>query len=187
MSELVRFDAVTAGYAAPVVGPVSFGVGRGEVVGLAGPNGCGKSTLAGALTGRARVFGGSLRRAPGLRIAHQAQGFEPIDGIPLNGRELLALTGAPPAGLPDWLAERLTQRLDRLSGGQVQFLRLWACLMQPADLVILDEPTNNLDRAGIRHLEGVLHRFDPARAALVISHDAAFLRAVAGHIVEVGG
>jgi hypothetical protein len=75
-----------------------------------------------------KVFGGQVEKATGLAISHQAQGFDDLRGVPLTGRELLALTGAYAGRLPPWLADRLDWRLDRLSGGQLQFLRLWACL-----------------------------------------------------------
>ena len=185
MNTLITFDAVVAGYAAPVVGPVSFAVARGEVVGIGGANGAGKSTLLKALTGGARIFSGEVLKMPGLAISHQHQGFDLGDECPLTGQELLALTGACPDGLPEWLADRLDQRIDRLSGGQLQFLRLWACLTAPADLVVLDEPTNNLDRAGVAHLEQALARRDPARALIIVSHDARFEKAVCDRVISV--
>ncbi len=185
MDTLITFDAVVAGYDRPVVGPVSFSVGRGEIVGIGGPNGAGKSTLLKALTGGARVMAGDVRKLPGLAISHQHQGFDLGDESPLTGTELLALTGASATGLPDWLAGRLDQRIDRLSGGQLQFLRLWACLTAPADLVVLDEPTNNLDRSGVAHLEEALHRRDPARALIIVSHDARFEKAVCDRVISV--
>lgn len=173
---LLRGDALVAGYDRPVVGPVSFAVAAGEVVGMAGPNGCGKSTLLRALVGAARLFGGRLERAPGLAVSIQNQQQPPLDGVPLTGRELLALTGASPSGLPPWLEHRLDERLDRLSGGQRQYLSLWASLGSDAALVILDEPTNNLDPAGVAHLAEALRTQAAAgRAFLVVSHDADFL------------
>lgn len=185
-SRLLEFRQVVAGYAHAVVGPTSFALGRGDILGLSGPNGCGKSTLLRALVGGARLFQGSIERFPGLRISYQTQAFDAPRDFPLSGAELLALTGAPAAGLPDWLHSKLGKRLDSLSGGQLQFLRLWACLMAPADLVLLDEPTNNLDRDGVAFLEAVLHRFDRQRALIVVSHDARFVHAVCTHTIELG-
>ncbi|QEL63781.1 hypothetical protein OTERR_03050 [Oryzomicrobium terrae] len=173
---LLSLDAVVAGYHQPVVGPVSFAVAAGEIVGVVGPNGCGKSTLLRALVGAARLFSGRVSRAPDLVLSIQNQQQPPLDGVPLTGRELLALTDATPAGLPPWLAGRLDERLDRLSGGQRQYLSLWASLGAAADLVILDEPTNNLDPAGVGHLVDVLRaQAATGRAFLVVSHDADFL------------
>ncbi len=182
---LLRLHQVVGGYAQPVVGPVCIAVSAGVVLGITGPNGCGKSTLLRALSGSARVFAGRIERAPGLRVSHHQQSFDSLAEFPLNGRELLALTGAPSQGLPLWLRGRLDERLGRLSGGQMQFLRLWACLMAPADVVLLDEPTNNLDRDGVRFLEGVLTHMSPSRGLIVVSHDARFIRAVCSEVIEL--
>ena len=184
---LLRVSRLTAGYAAPVAGPLDFELRRGEVLGLAGPNGAGKSTLIKALWGGVRVFAGRVEKAPGLEISHQAQGFDDLRGVPVCGRELLALTGAPSVGLPPWLAERLDRRLDRLSGGQLQFLRLWACLAAPADLILLDEPTNNLDRAGVAYLAEWFARAHAEQGIVIVSHDHGFIDQVCSRVVEVGG
>lgn len=176
---LIEVDALSAGYARPVVGPVSLQLAAGEVLGIVGPNGVGKSTLLAALSGSARIFSGRIDKRPGLRLSLQQQQPPAIDGIPFNGEELLALTGASAAGLPPWLAPRLAERLDRLSGGQLQFLYLWACLQAPADAVLLDEPTNNLDPAGIAFLAGALRRRAQSGAGLlVVSHDERFMASV---------
>ncbi len=183
---LLRVTGLVAGYATPVAGPLGFELRRGEILGFAGPNGAGKSTLLKALWGGVRVFGGTVEKAPGLAISHQAQGFDDLRGVPLTGRELLRLTGATPDGLPPWLAGRLDQRLDRLSGGQLQFLRLWACLAAPADLVLLDEPTNNLDRAGVAFLADWLGRAHSGQGIVIVSHDHGFIDGVCTRVVEVG-
>ncbi|MDD3353156.1 ATP-binding cassette domain-containing protein [Zoogloea sp.] len=183
---LLQVESLCAGYTAAVAGPFSFSVGRGEILGLAGPNGAGKSTLLKALWGGVRVFSGAVRKAPGLQISHQAQGFDDLRGVPLTGRELLALTGASEAGLPPWLAGRLEARLDRLSGGQLQFLRLWACLAAPADLILLDEPTNNLDKAGVAHLVDWLGKAHGEQGIVLVSHDHGLIDAVCTRVVSVG-
>jgi ATPase subunit of ABC transporter with duplicated ATPase domains len=186
-ADLFELDALTAGYARPVVGPVSLRLVRGEILGIAGPNGCGKSTLLAALTGSARIFSGRIDKRPGLRLSLQQQQAPLSEGLPFNGTELLALTGAPAAGLPPWLAPRLTERLDRLSGGQLQFLYLWACLQAPADAVLLDEPTNNLDPEGVTFLEGALRRrASDGAGLLLVSHDVRFIDAVCDRTVALG-
>ncbi|MFZ2855175.1 MAG: ATP-binding cassette domain-containing protein [Rhodocyclaceae bacterium] len=187
MNTLFRIDALSAGYARPVVGPVTLQLEAGEVLGIVGPNGCGKSTLLAALTGSARIFSGRIDKRPGLRLSLQQQQQPLTDGVPFNGGELLALTGAGSEGLPPWLASRLDERLDRLSGGQLQFLYLWACLQAPADAVLLDEPTNNLDPEGVAFLEGALRRRAADGAGLLlVSHDARFVDAVCDRTVVLG-
>lgn len=191
MSEfLLEVDGLAAGWAGtagPVCGPLSFALAPGEILGIAGPNGAGKSTLLAAIAGGARVFSGRIAKRPGLRLAHQRQLPPGFAGVPFSGRDLLALTGASPDGLPPWLASLLDARLDRLSGGQRQFLHLWAALQAPADLVMLDEPTNNLDPAGIAALEVALHRRAAADVGLLlVSHDARFVAAVCDRVVLLG-
>ncbi|MBS0371315.1 MAG: ATP-binding cassette domain-containing protein [Proteobacteria bacterium] len=183
---LLRVSGLVAGYAAPVAGPLSFALHRGEILGLAGPNGAGKSTLLKALWGGVKVFEGQIEKVPDLQISHQAQGFDDLRGVPLTGRELLGLTGASADGLPSWLAERLDRRLDRLSGGQLQFLRLWACLTAPADLILLDEPTNNLDRAGVAYLIDWLGHAHSGQGIVIVSHDHGLIDEVCTRVVEVG-
>ncbi len=186
MSLLLKLEGLVAGWQQPATAPIDLSLASGEIIGLTGPNGVGKSTLLAALAGRARVFSGQIQRQPGLRLALQTQDVPPVDGLPLSGRELLALTAASPEGLPPWLSERLDQRLDRLSGGQRHYLALWAILQAPADLVLLDEPTNNLDAAGVRHLTVHLHeRARGGAGIIVVSHDAAFVDAACDRVVTL--
>lgn len=186
MSALLSLEQVVAGWQRPATRPVNLSLASSEIVGLTGPNGVGKSTLLAAVAGRARVFAGRIERRADLRIALQTQDVPPVVGLPLCGSELLALTGASPAGLPPWLADRLECRLDQLSGGQRHYLALWAVLDTPADLVLLDEPTNNLDQAGVAHLTRHLRDLAAGgRGILVVSHDAAFVQAVCDRIVSL--
>lgn len=187
MNTLIRAEKLVAGWQAPATRPLDLSLAAGEIVGLTGPNGVGKSTVLAAVAGRARVFDGELEKRPDLRIALQTQDVPPVVGLPLSGRELLALTGATPEGLPAWLAERLDSRLDRLSGGQRHYLALWAILQAPADLALLDEPTNNLDAAGVAHLtEHLRDRAAAGAGLLVVSHDAEFVAAVCDRVILLG-
>lgn len=187
MNALLAAQALVAGWQRPATRPVDFSLEAGEIVGLTGPNGVGKSTLLAAFAGRARIFSGRVEQREGLRLALQTQDIPPVDGLPLSGRELLALTAASAEGLPSWLAERLDVRLDRLSGGQRHYLALWAILQAPADLILLDEPTNNLDAAGVAHLAAHLRKRAAAGAGIVVvSHDAVFVESVCDRVTVLG-
>ncbi|MGB4066359.1 MAG: ATP-binding cassette domain-containing protein [Azonexus sp.] len=184
MSSLLRTEQLVVGWQQPATQPLDLTIAAGEIVGLTGPNGVGKSTLLAAIAGRAKVFSGRIEQHPGLRLGLLRQDVPPVVGMPLAGRELLALTGASPEGLPAWLADRLDIRLDKLSGGQRHYLALWAILQAPADLVLLDEPTNNLDVAGVAHLtEHLRDRAAAGAGILVVSHDTAFVEAVCDRVI----
>lgn len=188
MSSLLRAEQLVVGWQQPATQPLDLTIAAGEIVGLTGPNGVGKSTLLAAMSGRARVFSGRIEQRPGLRLALLRQDVPPVVGMPLSGRELLALTSASPEGLPAWLADRLDIRLDKLSGGQRHYLTLWAILQAPADLVLLDEPTNNLDVAGVAHLtEHLRDRAAAGAGILVVSHDTAFVDAVCDRVIGLRG
>ncbi|MDR2507926.1 MAG: ATP-binding cassette domain-containing protein [Candidatus Accumulibacter sp.] len=183
---LLEVEALTAGYSTPVVGPLSLSLKRGEVVGVTGPNGVGKSTFLAALTGGARIFSGKIGKCPGLRISLQQQRPPAVEGIPFCATDLLALTGADPEGLPPWFFSRLSARLDKLSGGQLHFFMLWACLRAPADVVLLDEPTNNLDPESVAFLKTVLLRTKAEGSSLlVVSHERDFMGAVCDREVSL--
>lgn len=181
---LALIDAV-AGYTAPVSPRVTFSVARGEVVGLAGPNGIGKSTLLKAIIGAARFFAGRIERATETQIGYLAQQSVRLSEVPLSGSELLAALGADRLTPPARLAEKLKARIDRLSGGEYQLLMLWATLAGEGDLILLDEPTNNLDAGHIRTAIDEIAAARAQRATLVVSHDRSFLDAVCTRIVAL--
>lgn len=182
---LLAFREVVAGYTAPLVGPVSFELRPGDVLGLSGPNGCGKSTLIGALTGGSRLFSGEVSRGPGVSIAYQRQRPVRETDVPLRAGELLELTGAGRFAPPETLRPLLRTRVDRLSGGQFQLLAVWACLGSPARVVVLDEPTNNMDPAAVDALSALLHATRSDRAVLVVTHDARFLEGLSARVLPV--
>src|SRR5258708_9254702 len=91
---LLVVKELSAGYGRPVVGPLSFSVRLGDVIGVHGPNGSGKSTLLNAIAGGARIFSGSVHRRPGGRVSHQQQAALPLDDVPLSVNQLLGLTGS---------------------------------------------------------------------------------------------
>jgi zinc transport system ATP-binding protein len=183
---MLALAEAVAGYTHAVSPATTFSVARGEVVGLAGPNGIGKSTLLNAVLGTARLFAGRIERAPGTRIGYLPQQPVRLPELPLTGRELLRMLGADRLAAPPRLAVRLDARIDRLSGGEYQLLMLWATLAGAAGLILLDEPTNHLDADHLGTAADEIAAARAQRATLVVSHDRAFLDAVCTHIVDLG-
>ncbi|MBE0596371.1 MAG: ATP-binding cassette domain-containing protein [Desulfuromonadales bacterium] len=182
---LLECREVVAGYGGPVIGPVSLALSPGEMVGLHGANGSGKSTILGAITGAVKIFSGEIWRRSDLKVAHHRQRPVRPAELPLTGEELLRLTGASREDAPEPLTALLSLRLDRLSGGQFQLLHIWACLGSAAELVLLDEPTNNLDPEALMVLRQMLQRPRPERAVLVVSHEAGFLDDLCHRVVHL--
>jgi ATPase subunit of ABC transporter with duplicated ATPase domains len=119
-------------------------------------------------------------------VAVQAQVPSRLREIPVTGVEILRLTGADHHEVPAPVRPLLDLRLDRMSGGQYQLLNVWACLGCGAELVFLDEPTNNMDpRATAALEEVVLSSREGGRGLLVVSHEHDFLERVATRLVEV--
>jgi ATPase subunit of ABC transporter with duplicated ATPase domains len=183
---ILEVESLVSGYKEPVVGPISFRLEDGEIVGLAGPNGAGKSTVLGALIGKTRIFSGSVRRRPGIRVGIQSQAPVRLTEMPVTGSDFLHITGADRHAVPEPLQPLLPKRLDLLSGGQYQLMNVWACLGCAAELVLLDEPTNNMDPRATTTLVDVLHASQAdGRGVLVISHEHDFLEQVCTRVVEV--
>jgi zinc transport system ATP-binding protein len=198
---LLSIRDLVAGYGRPVIGPISLDVQAGEVIGLRGANGCGKSTLLNAIADRADVLCGRIVRMRGLVIAYQAQTPVRLPTMPVTGHELLRYAGASLHGLPTPIAAALRHRLDRLSGGQYQLLCVWAAIAGPADLILLDEPTNNLDPEREALLVDMLsslpqtrrdndHRHPHgnqtgSRGVLLVSHDRRFLERSCSRVIEL--
>jgi ATPase subunit of ABC transporter with duplicated ATPase domains len=180
---LLEIDHLAAGYDTPVIRGISLRVDAGERLGLSGKNGAGKSTLMRAIVGMARRFDGNIHRPRG-RLAYLAQQAPDSRESPVTGRDALALMGVPASGLPDRLRALLDARLDRVSAGERQLVKAWAVVHHDCDLVLLDEPSSSLDDDAKRLLAGAIAAFPPARAALIISHDHAFLRAACTAIRE---
>lgn len=182
---MLTLDHLVAGYAQPLTAPCSLELQRGQVVGLHGPNGAGKSTLLNAILGSARVHAGELLRAPGVRLRHLPQRPLRPQQAPLSGYDLLNCMAAGKVQPPSRLAAKLAIRIDRLSGGEYQLLCLWTCLGGDADLVLLDEPTNNLDREHSELAAEEIEAERERRATLVVSHDPEFLQRVCTRIIQV--
>ncbi len=182
---LVSFDNAVLGYQRPIIGPLNLVVEPGERVGIWGPNGCGKSTLLRYFTGSSRLLKGSIKRSPGLTIAYQPQRPVHPGEIPLSGAEYLKLMQADAEQVPARIQPFLDTRLDRLSGGQFQILSTWANLASHGELVLLDEPTNNLDPDAIDLLADTVMSMPHSHGLIVVSHERDFINRVASRVIEV--
>jgi ATP-binding cassette, subfamily F, member 3 len=172
---LLTIDALSAGYDAPVIRGVTLRVDAGERLGLSGRNGAGKSTLMRAIVGMARCFAGTIHRPPRGRLGYLAQQAPDARESPVTARDVLALMGVAATGLPNRIAHLLDARLDHVS--ERQLVKAWAVIHHDCDLVLLDEPGSSLDDDAKLLLAGSIASFPPTRAALIISHDHAFMRA----------
>lgn len=178
----------------PLLDGVNLQISRGERISLVGRNGAGKSTLLRVLAGEIKPDAGEIVRARGLRVGMLPQ--EIPNNLGGDVREVV-LSGFCQLGLndPDWEQLHLVdQALTRsgldgsadfatLSAGKKRRVLLARSLAVAPDILLLDEPTNHLDIDAITQLENELHRF--AGTLVFVTHDRAFLRALAGRIIEL--
>ena len=173
-----RFDGTT------VIADYSGRILRGDRIGLIGPNGSGKSTLLKLLLGELEPDEGEIRRGTGLQVAYFDQQREALDpdasvADSVNeGNTTVVLNGAPRhvvGYLADFLfpRERVHSPVRSLSGGERNRLMLARLFARPANVLVLDEPTNDLDIETLELLEELIGSFDGT--VLLVSHDRAFL------------
>ena len=181
---VLRLDAASAGYASdrPILRDLSFTISGPERIAVTGPNGSGKTTLLSVVTGRLAPSTGSVRVMVDFAMLDQEIGLlDPGSTIRDNFRRLNpeADETACRASLARFMfrADAALQAVGSLSGGQLLRAGL-ACVLgvHPPQLLILDEPTNNLDLESIAAVEAGLSGYDGA--LLVVSHDEAFLEAI---------
>jgi energy-dependent translational throttle protein EttA len=196
-SLVVEAKAVAKSYGDRVLfDGVTFSLPPGGIVGVIGPNGAGKTTLFKLITGAEKADGGELRVGPSVKIAHVDQSrdalpdaqtiFQAIsDGeeiLRLGNREVNARAYCAQFG---FAGADQQKKVGVLSGGERNRVHLARLLKSGANLILLDEPTNDLDVNSIRSLEEGLENF--AGCAVVVSHDRWFLDRVATHILAFEG
>lgn len=181
-------------------------VSRGDCVGIVGPNGSGKSTIIKLLLNELSPSSGMITRGSNLEVAYFDQyrlelddTQTVIDNVGL-GREKITINGKEKhviSYLQDFLfsPDRARSKVSQLSGGEKNRLLLAKLFSRPANLIVMDEPTNDLDIDTLELLEEKLADF--SGTLLIVSHDRAFLNNVVtqlwvieqnGHIQEhVGG
>ena len=170
--------------ATPVVRGCSVRVIRGDRVGLIGPNGSGKSTLLRMLIGEQEPDAGTVRRGANVQIAYYDQQREQLDpertvfDTIADGNDLITVNGQPQhvhGYLRGFLfpKERVNSRVKALSGGERNRLLLARLFSRPANVLVLDEPTNDLDIETLELLESRLLEF--RGTLLLVSHDRTFI------------
>ena len=175
---------------------LTFSLPPGGIVGVIGPNGAGKTTLFRMIVGAETPDRGTLRVGETVKIAHVDQSREALpDGqtiyeaisegnelLDLGGREVNARAYCAQFG---FTGADQQKKVGVLSGGERNRVHLARLLKAGANLILLDEPTNDLDVNSIRALEEALEGF--AGCAVVVSHDRWFLDRVATHILAFEG
>jgi len=179
----------------PLLDRAAFSMDSGERIGLIGRNGTGKSSLLSVIAGSVALDDGELRKSESLRVAFVEQ--EPKLPHAPTLRASLLLRGHIPSIHDErerWQVEaRLTEFLHRFgldeelspeaaSGGEKKRAALALAFALQPELLLLDEPTNHLDISGIEQLETLLLR---QQAAIVVTHDRAFLDRVCTRILEL--
>ena len=180
-----------------VVRDFSTRILRGDRVGIIGPNGAGKTTLVRMLTGQMPPDEGTLRFGTGIELAYFDQRRESLD-LEAPVREILApgggdqvMVGGRPRHVAGYLKDflfdpsRLDSPVRSLSGGERNRLLLARLFARPSNLLVLDEPTNDLDIETLDLLEDVLG--DYSGTLLLVSHDRDFLDRLVASIIAVEG
>lgn len=178
-----------------LVSGLDFWMGRGERIAVVGPNGCGKTTLLRTILGEHPAAAGRVTIAANTRPAYLSQTRDGLDeqgSVFENvsqGRARIEVSGADldmRSYLQRFLFDTEAQRtpVAALSGGERTRVALAKLLSQEANLVILDEPTNDLDVSMLSSLESML--LDFAGGALIVSHDRWFLNRVSTAVLAWG-
>lgn len=191
--KLIEAEGISKKYGDKTVfSNIDVRLGRGSRIALLGPNGVGKSTLLRILIGREEPSSGVVTRAAELKVQLFEQQRES-----LNPEATVADSIAPGSDMLDFRGSRIHRygylerflfrpehmqmRVGSLSGGEQARLLIARLMLQPADILVLDEPTNDLDFETLNVLQEALTRLDAA--VLLVSHDRYFVDQVATQIL----
>ena len=196
-NEVVEFKNVSKGYGDRLlIDDLSFKVPAGAIVGIIGPNGAGKSTLFRMLAGREQPDSGELVIGSTVRLSLVDQSRDDLDNKKTvfedvaNGADLLTvgrfeMPSRAYLGRFNFKGSDQQKIVGNLSGGERGRLHLAKTLLMGGNLLLLDEPSNDLDVETLRALEDALLEF--AGSVMVISHDRWFLDRIATHILAFEG
>ena len=196
-NSVMEFRNVTKSFGDRVlIEDLSFVVPPGAIVGIIGPNGAGKSTLFKMITGQEKPDSGEILKGQTVQIAYVDQSRETLEGdhnvfqeisggadiLNINGTEIQSRAYL---GRFNFKGQDQQKLVGTLSGGERGRLHLAKTLLQGGNVLLLDEPSNDLDIETLRALEDALLEF-PGNT-FVISHDRWFLDRIATHIISFEG
>jgi zinc transport system ATP-binding protein len=193
---LLRLSGLTVRFGArAALDRVDVAVRRGEIVTVIGPNGSGKTTLVRAALGLITPDQGEVTRAAGLRIGYVPQQLGVDRTLPLTVRRFLAMSGATSrqehqrALAEVGVSYALDDPFQALSGGEAKRVTLARALLRAPDLLVLDEPTSNVDVAGQAEfydlIRGLRDRHDCG--VLLVSHDLHLVMRATDTVVCLNG
>ncbi|MFL9878130.1 energy-dependent translational throttle protein EttA [Herbaspirillum rhizosphaerae] len=196
-NEVIEFKGVSKGYGDRLlIDNLNFKIPAGAIVGIIGPNGAGKSTLFRMLAGREQPDSGELVLGPTVKISLVDQSREDLENKKTvfedvaGGADILTvgrfeMPSRAYLGRFNFKGGDQQKIVGNLSGGERGRLHLAKTLLQGGNVLLLDEPSNDLDVETLRALEDALLEF--AGTVLVISHDRWFLDRIATHIISFEG
>jgi ATP-binding cassette ChvD family protein len=194
---VIEFKGVSKGYGDRLlIDDLNMAVPPGAIIGICGPNGAGKSTLFRMITGQEQPDSGSIRVGPTVELAYVDQSRAALENdltvwqAISGGQDILTIgkveiQSRAYLGRFNFRGQEQQKRVGQLSGGERGRLHMAKTLLSGGNVLLLDEPSNDLDIETLRALEEALLAFPGC--ALVISHDRWFLDRVATHILAFEG
>jgi sulfate-transporting ATPase len=194
---VIEFKGVSKGYGDRLlIDDLSFSAPPGAIIGIIGPNGAGKSTLFRMITGKEKADRGKIVIGPTVKMAHVDQSREALEADKTvwefisAGADILTvgkfeMPSRAYLGRFNIKGADQQKKLGTLSGGERGRVHLAKTMLAGGNVLLLDEPSNDLDVETLRALEDALLEF--AGSVLVISHDRWFLDRIATHILAFEG
>ncbi|MDP3308626.1 energy-dependent translational throttle protein EttA [Methylotenera sp.] len=195
--QVIEFNGVTKAFKDRLlIDNLSFSVPAGAIVGIIGPNGAGKSTLFKMITGKEQPDSGEVKIGQTVKLAYVDQSRDELSGDKTVFEEISGGSDILTVGRYETPSRAYIGRFNfkggdqqkivgQLSGGERGRLHLAKTLISGGNVLLLDEPSNDLDVETLRALEDALLEF--AGCVLVISHDRWFLDRIATHILAAEG
>ncbi len=195
--EVIEFEGVTKSFGDRVlIDDLSFKVPAGAIVGIIGPNGAGKSTLFRMISGQEKPDSGNVKIGPTAKLAFVDQSRESLSADKTVWQDVsggldniivgkFVMPSRAYIGRFNFKGNDQQKLVGSLSGGERGRLHLAKTLSQGGNVLMLDEPSNDLDVETLRALEDALLEF--AGSVMVISHDRWFLDRIATHILACEG